>query len=92
MKKIAILFSAAALLAACAGTSFNWDSARKVQPGMTQQQLTEIMGAPYMVTSRGKNQVWIYSYASTFGGAKSASFILTEGKVVETPAIPDSFK
>jgi outer membrane protein assembly factor BamE (lipoprotein component of BamABCDE complex) len=93
MKRLAqLLFLAPLVLAACAGTPIDWSKARGVTPGMTEQQLTDHMGAPYMVTARGADQVWVYSYADAFSGAKSVSFVMQNGKVIGVPTIPESFK
>jgi outer membrane protein assembly factor BamE (lipoprotein component of BamABCDE complex) len=93
MKKFLIVALAAALIAGCAGTKINWDRARTVQVGMTDAQLTEIMGKPYMVTTRGDDQIWVWSYANGMTGSHGAiSYTLREGKVVAVPKIPDSFK
>lgn len=80
------------LLVACAGTSFNWDQARSVKQGMTEAQLLEIMGNPYMVTVHGDKQYWIYSHATAFGGAKSISYVMKDGRVSEAPSVPEVFK
>ncbi|MDQ0653493.1 outer membrane protein assembly factor BamE domain-containing protein [Pseudomonas cedrina] len=80
-------------LSGCAGTSFSYDDARKVQVGMTEEQVTQIMGPPYSVVSRADGQMWIWSHASGMTGvSKVISFRLVDGKVVEVPAIPTSFK
>jgi outer membrane protein assembly factor BamE (lipoprotein component of BamABCDE complex) len=80
------------MLAACAGTPISWSSARAVKLGMTQAQLTETMGKPYMVTTRGADEIWVYSHANAFSGAESVSFVMREGKVSGVPTIPDAFK
>lgn len=90
-------FTAAAVLAlvlsGCAGTSFSYDDARKVQVGMTEEQITQIMGPPYSVVSRADGQMWIWSHANGMTGASRViSFRLVDGKVVEVPTIPASFK
>lgn len=90
-------FAAAAALAlvlsGCAGTSFSYDEARKVKVGMTEEQVTQIMGPPYSVVSRADGQMWIWSHANGMTGAsKVISFRLVDGKVVEVPTIPTSFK
>ncbi|MBY8946367.1 outer membrane protein assembly factor BamE [Pseudomonas sp. SH10-3B] len=90
-------FAAAAVLAlvlsGCAGTSFSYDDARKVQVGMTEEQITQIMGPPYSVVSRADGQMWIWSHANGMTGASRViSFRLVDGKVVEVPTIPASFK
>lgn len=79
-------------LTSCAGTAFNWDSARQIKAGMNEQEVTSIMGAPYLVTSRKDGIVWVWSYADAFAGAKSVSVVFVDGKVVEPPPIPASFR
>lgn len=86
-----ILAAAIALLAGCAGTSFTFGQASQVKVGMTEDQLYEIMGNPYMVTSREEGQMWIYSHATAFGGAKTVSFVTKDGKVTQVPYIPKDF-
>lgn len=94
--RISRFFAVVALalaLSGCAGTSFSYDDARKVQVGMTEEQVTQIMGPPYSVVSRADGQMWIWSHANGMTGAsKVISFRLVDGKVVEVPAIPTSFK
>lgn len=80
-------------LCACAGTRFSYDRVRQVQVGMTEEDLTRLLGRPYMVTSKGDTQIWIWSYANGLtGSSKSVSFSVKEGKVSEVPAVPKSFK
>lgn len=81
-----------AALAGCAGTSFDFDAARKVQVGMTRAEVEQLMGKPYMVTTRGDAETWIWSHASAFSGAQSVSFVFKDGKVVQVPNIPASFR
>lgn len=87
-----VLAAAAMLLVACAGTNFDFAAARQVKPGMSEAELTALMGRPYSVVSRGDSQTWIWSHATGFGAAKSISFMFRDGKVVEVPKIPDSFR
>ena len=82
----------AASLVACAGTDFSFEAARQVKVGMTQAELQQLMGKPYMVTSKGDSEIWIWSHANAFAGAQSVSFILREGKVAQVPRIPETFK
>lgn len=83
----------ALVLSGCAGTSFSYDEARKVKLGMTEDQVTQIMGQPYSVVSRADGQMWIWSYANGMTGASRViSFRMVGGKVVEVPTIPSSFK
>lgn len=83
----------ALVLAACAGTPFRFDDARQVKVGMTEAEVTQIMGRPYMVTSKGDAQIWVWSHANGMtGGSQSISFIMKDGKVSTVPTIPESFK
>jgi hypothetical protein len=80
------------LLAGCAGTNFSFDNAARVKPGMTEAQVTQLMGRPYSVVSRGDSQMWIWSHANGFSGSsKTISFEMSEGRVVSVPVIPSSF-
>jgi len=83
----------ALVLSGCAGTSFSYDEARKVKVGMTEDEVTQIMGPPYSVVSRADGQMWIWSHANGMTGASRViSFRMLDGKVVEVPPIPASFK
>ena len=91
MKRTLAAGVVALTLAACAGTSFNWSQVRAIKVGMTEQELEKIMGAPYMVSTKGDTVVWVYSHANMVSGTRTASFILKDKKVVGVPSIPDSF-
>lgn len=82
----------AVFLTGCAGTKFSYDQARKVQVGMTEAEVTQLMGRPYSVTSRGNEQMWVWSHAKAFSGARAVSFKFSNGRVVEVPSIPESFR
>lgn len=97
MNRSLAIICAAALLTlvaiGCAGTRFSFDSARQVRVGMTEAEVTKIMGRPYSVNSRGDVQVWIWSQANGFTGAhQSVSFPMRDGKVESVPKIPESFR
>lgn len=94
MKRSAItLVAALVLLAGCAGTSFNWDQARQIRPGMTESELEQLMGRPYLVRSGPEGHTWVWSYASALtSDVKSVSVVLREGRVVSAPDVPKSFK
>lgn len=80
-------------IAGCAGSSFKYDNARKVEVGMTERQLTALMGKPYSVVSKGDTQIWIWSHANAFtGNSQAVSFIMKDGVVESLPTIPASFK
>jgi len=82
----------ALVLAGCAGTNFSYDQARKVRVGMTEAEVMQLMGRPYSVTSRGNEQMWVWSHAKAFSGARAVSFKFSNGRVVEVPSIPESFR
>ncbi|BAW23990.1 MULTISPECIES: outer membrane protein assembly factor BamE [Pseudomonas] len=86
-----ILVAVVALLAGCAGTPFTFGQASQVKVGMTEDQLYEIMGNPYMVVSQEDGQRWVYSHATAFSGAKSVSFETKDGKVSKVPYIPSAY-
>jgi outer membrane protein assembly factor BamE (lipoprotein component of BamABCDE complex) len=85
------MLAAGFVITACAGTHFKWDAARQIRPGMTEQQVTALLGPPYMVTSSGGEQRWTWSYADTFSGARAVSITLRDGKVTGSPSIPERF-
>lgn len=86
---VALLLS----LSGCAGTDFSYDEARKVQLGMTEDQVVQLMGPPYSVVSRADGQMWVWSHANGMTGAsRVVSFKMKDGKVIEVPPIPTSFK
>lgn len=87
------LIVVAALVAGCAGTRFSFEDARQVTVGMTEAEVVERLGKPYMVTSRGDSQIWVWSQANGFTGSSQAvTFIFRDGKVVTVPTIPASFR
>jgi hypothetical protein len=89
--RAALIIAAAVLLAACAGTPFTFGQASKVKVGMSEDQLYEIMGNPYMTVSKEDSQSWIYTHATAFSGAKSISFETKDGVVSKVPYIPKDF-
>ncbi|MBJ2345588.1 MULTISPECIES: outer membrane protein assembly factor BamE domain-containing protein [Pseudomonas] len=89
----ALLLASLITLSGCAGTDFSYDEARKVQVGMTEEQVVQLMGPPYSVVSRADGQMWVWSHANGVTGASRViSFKIKDGKVVEVPPIPASFK
>ncbi len=87
---LAVVF---AVLAGCAGSRFTFDNARQVKPGMSESDVTQLLGPPYSVTSRGDTQIWVWSYANGLTGAhQSVAFPMQGGKVVSVPTIPASFR
>lgn len=81
----------ALFLAGCAGTNFKWDDAYKIQPGMTEAEVIQILGKPYQTLRRGNETLLTWSYAEAFiGTSKAVTFKLMNGKVLE--AIPPGMK
>lgn len=88
-----IVISLLAALSGCAGTNFSYENARQVKVGMTEAEVTRLMGQPYSVASRGDEQMWVWSRANGFTGAsRSVSFKMKDGRVIEVPQIPESFE
>ena len=80
-------------MTACAGTPVNWDNARQIKTGMTQKEITELMGRPYLVKAQAGGQLWVWSYVNGITGSVrtlSVPFDST-GRVSEVPPVPDSF-
>lgn len=92
MKKLISIFALAATLVGCAGTPIKWDNARQIKTGMSEAEVTTLMGKPYMVSSREVGQRWIWTFATGFGGAETMTVDFKDGKVVSVPPIPASFK
>jgi len=72
----------------------DFEKVRTIKVGMSEQQLLDIMGSPYSVTTQYNNQqIWLYHQFNTFTGAtKWVSFVLQNGVVTGTPYLPKSFK
>ena len=83
MKRTFLAFIVALAVTGCTGTFFYVNQTRSVQVGMTEQQLTDILGKPEVVTKRSDgSQVWVYSF-NLGVDATSASYLVKDGKVIE---------
>lgn len=95
-KLFLIVFAAfAVLLTGCAGSGkIEWDKARQVREGMSQQEVTTLLGKPYMATSLGDGQQrWVWVHANGFTGASaSATLTFKDGKVLKALDVPPDFK
>lgn len=90
--KLILALAACLTLTACAyGTKFTYDDARQVQAGMTEQQVTELLGRPSAVMSQGGKQVWMWSYIRSFGSSQVTTVVMENGVVKDVPFIPASF-
>jgi hypothetical protein len=91
-KRAGAIAAAVALLAACAGPRFSWDTARQMKLGMSEAEVTALMGPPSLVRAQGGRHVWVWSHANVFEGSRAVSAVFEEGKVVATPDIPARFQ
>nr|DAS44423.1 MAG TPA: SmpA / OmlA family [Bacteriophage sp.] len=92
MKNLILAAVVAAGLAGCAGTNFNWNNARQIKEGMSEQQVLTLLGKPNMTTSTPNGLIYVWSFANGFTGtARSVSVIMKDGVVVSAPSIPDSY-
>lgn len=92
MKNLILAAVVAVGLAGCAGTNFNWNNARQIKEGMSEQQVLSLLGKPNMTTSTPNGLIYVWSFANGFtGSARSVSVIMKDGVVVSAPSIPDSY-
>jgi len=91
--KLVPIIVAVALLAACAGTPFKWSQARKIAPGMTVSEVTQLMGSPTEVIATGDivSYIWVFANGMT-GSSRSLRVDFRNGKAISAPPIPASFK
>lgn len=90
MKRATLI--ALCLLAACAGTPFKWDDARKIKGGMSTQEVTTLVGTPNAVRSEGDVVRYVWVYVSSFEGTRTLVIDFRDDKVVKAPPIPDEFQ
>ena len=70
-------------LAACAATSHQWEDAAKVHNGMSEAELTAILGAPFARAQSGNIATLTWNVDISFGGTRTISFRLLNDRVVE---------
>ena len=92
MKKINAIILTVLLLTACAGTAFKWSDARKITPGMTTQEVSQLIGQPTSVTSRDGVLIYVWVWVNTFSGTRSLRVDFKDNKAITAPPIPDSFQ
>lgn len=92
MKKLILVLVAITLLSACAGTPFEWDSARKIRAGMTTDEVTKLVGQPNNVKAQGDAVRYVWVYVNSLSGTRTLVVDFKDGKAVQAPPIPDSFK
>ena len=83
----------AAFCAACAGSNFQWDKARQIQSGMTEDQVSELMGPPTDVRTQTYGVAWTWAYLNPReGSARAVSVVFRDGRVVYGAGVPESLK
>lgn len=87
---------AALVLTACAGSgSIKWNEAKKLKVGMTEKEVSELLGRPYQAQVVGNDGtyrwVWVDVNLMRGGGAEKMTAELKNGVVVSVPVIPESF-
>jgi hypothetical protein len=94
MKKhfIPSILLAASLLSACAGTQFKWNDVRKINAGMTSEEVIQIMGQPNGIYSQEGKLIYSWYSASLINGNRVVRIEIKDNKVTEAPAVPNSFK
>ena len=94
MKKLLpILVLAASVIAGCAGTPFKWDDARRISPGMTTSEVTQLIGQPNTVKSTGDVLIYVWVYVNSLNGTtRTLRVDFKDGKAISAPPIPDSFR
>lgn len=91
MKNTVILLIAF-LLSACAGSgAIKWDDARQIKIGMTEKEVTKLMGNPYQIQVVGEKDRWVWVNVVAFGGVSKMTAEFKNGVVVEVPRVPESF-
>jgi hypothetical protein len=88
-----IALLSAALCAACAGSDFQWRTARQIQAGMTEDEVTALMGPPTDVRTQTYGVAWTWSYLNPrVGSARGVSVVFREGRVVYGAGVPSTFE
>ena len=74
--------AATIFLLGCAGTPFEWTDTTKIRNGMTEAEVTAILGKPYSRSQSGNQAILTWSYASIGSPAKAVSYAFRDGRVV----------
>jgi hypothetical protein len=89
--KLLVPLIALLLFAGCVGTPFRWETARKIQVGMTKAEVTTLMGNPAIMTTAGESEIWTWSYGTGLGTGAAFKIVIKGDKVTEVPKIPGQF-
>ncbi len=90
-----IFFAAvmAVVVSACAGSNFDWDKARQVKAGMSEQEVVALLGPPNAVRAAGSDVTWAWVHVNGMTATtRTVSVVFRDGRVVSAPPIPESFK
>lgn len=89
----ATLLAALLLISGCAGTAFKWSDARKITPGMTTTEATQLIGAPNNITSRDGILIYVWVNVNMLTGeTRTLRVDFKDNKAITTPPVPDSFR
>jgi hypothetical protein len=95
MKRLIFAFFVAAALISSPvdAKKISWDNARKIQVGMTTEQVTKLMGKPTSVSVTSDGRVrYIWVHVGMFTLATQSLYIdFIDGKAAAVPVIPDEF-
>lgn len=85
MNKI-MLLTAVLIVTGCAGSGkINWDEASQLKPGMTEQEVTSIMGKPYSIASKNDGtDIWVWVHVNLLVGSESMSALMKDGRFIKT--------
>jgi SmpA / OmlA family len=78
-KVLSILLVVALVSASCASTG---KAAAKLEPGMTKQQVLDLLGSPADRSFRGSDEAWQYQEIAGFGQCKYTTVWISNGKLV----------
>lgn len=94
MLKKLFCFVAVVVLTACAvGSPFKWNDARRIQPGMSKEQVVGILGKPMQVSTTNDLTTYVWVQVDQFTMAsKSLRIDFKDDKAVSVPTIPAEFK
>jgi hypothetical protein len=94
MKKnfIASILLVISLLSACAGTQFKWSDVRKINTGMSSEEVIQILNQPNAIYSQEGKLIYSWYSASLINGTRAIKIEFKNNKVTEAPAVPNSFK
>ena len=91
MKYLIILTFALTVLSACAGAAFKWSDVKRVQVGMTQQEVTGLLGKPTAVSAKNGGTLYVWTHVNGLtASVRTVSIPFDkDGKVIEVP--PSAF-